>query len=230
MDDDDQKIRRNLVAFSSAVLLLAWLDIPFSALLGKLIDVKVSQPSDSRLWIAGLVVLTYLGIRYSFSAEGRKYRDELNRELQSIKVGTAIALAQRQADYFSWTGHEPSVFSGKLTSYIEDKTKDMGEQVKSYGRPKIELSMSEYDQAPYRFTMSSVLTWYSKGKSVGSSHGGLVITVDITGIYRFYVSVYSHLHAFSYSSSSINYLAPAVLGVAAAVTLTSQICLAYWRV
>ena len=227
MDDDDQKIRRNLVTYSSALLLLTWLGIPFSALLGKLFEIKSSQPEDWKLWTAGLVVLVYLGIRYSFSAEGQKYQNELRRDLEIIEVDTAIALAKQQANYFTRTGREPAVFSGKLISHIEEKSTGMGDVPKRGGRPKIELSMNEYGKAPYKFTMASELVWRLDGKHLGSSSGGSSVDIKITGVYRLYVLTVSRLHAFFYSSSSINYLAPVLLSLIAAVVLTCKVFLAY---
>lgn len=230
MDDDDQKTRRNLVTYSSALLLLTWLGIPFSALLGKLIEIKSSQPEDWRLWVAGLVVLVYLGIRYSFSTEGQRYQNELRRDREVIEVDTAIALAQQQANYFTRTGREPAVFSGKLTSHIEEQSAGMGDVPKRGGRPKIELSMNEYGKAPYKFTMASELVWHLNGKHLGSSSGGASIEVNVAGVYRLYVLTVSRLHAFLYSSSSINYLAPVFLSLAAAVVLTGKVFLAYQSV
>lgn len=227
MDDDEQKIRRNLVTFSSALLLLTWLDIPFSALLAKLFEIKSSQPDDWKLWVAGLTVLVYLGLRYSFSSEGRQYQSELTKELQEIQGQKAFALAQLQANYFTRTGCEPGVFSGKLISNIEEKSEGMGLQIKSSGRPKIKLSFSEYDKAPYKFTMASELEWHLNGKLVGTFSGGYSIDVNITGPYRLYIVAASRIHAFFYSSSSITYLAPALLSLAAAVVLTTKAFFAY---
>jgi len=226
MDDDDQTIRRNLVTYSAALILLTWLDIPFSALLAKLFELKSSPPENWKLWVAGLSVLVYLGVRYSFSAEGRKYQSELSRELQGIQVNYAMAMAQRQANYFTRTGKEPAVFSGKLNSQIQEKSEDMGDQAKRSGRPKITLSMAEYDKAPYRFTMGSALEWSSDGKLVGASSGGSLINVDIRGWSKIYVQVISWIHIVFYSASSITYLAPALLGLIAAVVLTGKVLLA----
>jgi hypothetical protein len=62
--DDDDKIRRNLVVFSASIVLLYWLDV-------SVLDFVETQwkfrPSPIKAWIAALVVLSYLGLRYRFS-------------------------------------------------------------------------------------------------------------------------------------------------------------------
>jgi hypothetical protein len=87
--------------------------------------------------------------------------------------------------------------------------------------------MADYDKAPYRFSMTSSLEWYSNGELAGAMNGGSSISVNIAGWPKIYIQVTSWLHAVFYSASSINYLAPALVGSIAAVVLTGKVFFAY---
>lgn len=223
MDDDDLKIRRNLVMFSAAVLLLAWLDIPFSSLLAKLIEYPPHRSDNVRLWTAGLAILLYLGVRYSFSADGNQYRDEVKREINRHLVDKAMTLVRWQANYFTWTGREPQVFSGNLTSYIQERGDGVEDSIQGCGRPKIELSMADYGNAPWRFSVGSVVTWYRGEKQAASVAGGYGIDVSIRGIDKFLILTSAYLHVLLYSASSVKYLAPVALGFGASVLLAFRV-------
>lgn len=230
VDDDDLKVRRNLVVYSAVVLILAWLDIPFSALIGKFVEHKFPDSENYKLWAVGLAFLAYLGIRYSFSTEGGKYRTDINAEYKRLLVEKAMSSAQFQANLFTWTGLEPIVFDGKLKEYIRATTKDMGDDfiARARGvRPKIHLTMSDYRNAPWDFSMGVAVAWDRSGKLVGSSSGGFSIGVKITGIYRLLMSAYAKLHAVAYSASSIKYLVPIALGLAATYVIVRRVFLAY---
>lgn len=227
MDDDESKIRRNLILFSSAVLILAWLGIPFSALIGKLVEARPQHLDDSKLWATGLAVLAYLAIRYRFSPEGEKFREVMKTDRDRLLLDKALALAQRQANYFTRTGCEPSVFSGNLIQHVADMSADMGDHIKNCGRPMIMLSISDYRDAPWDFSMVSDMMWFSEGEKVASTSGGSNIDVKIAGSYRLFVEAFAQLHALTYSASAIKYLAPVLLGLAATSVLAGKVLLAY---
>ncbi|MCR6480686.1 hypothetical protein NU688_31345 [Variovorax sp. ZS18.2.2] len=79
MDDEDSKIRRNLMLAGSLVLLFAWLQIPEGALLKRIfgeVDPTVSI-SPVRVWIAITAALVYLALRFRFSKDHEEGQKEL---------------------------------------------------------------------------------------------------------------------------------------------------------
>lgn len=82
--DEDDKVRRNLVAFSAAVLLLAWLEIPLSAVTEKLVGAAHRPLDPLRAWTAGAVVLFYLAVRFHFSGGGKTAFQELSKLWQML--------------------------------------------------------------------------------------------------------------------------------------------------
>jgi hypothetical protein len=78
--DEDDKVRRNLVVFSAAIILLLWLEVPLQPLLEK--HLHLPQVSALRAWLAALVVLCYLALRYRFSEKGARVRQDVLRSVQ----------------------------------------------------------------------------------------------------------------------------------------------------
>lgn len=95
VDDEDSKVRRNLVAFSAGVLLLAWLRIPTAAIFQKLGADAAWRPDPVRLWVAVGLVLFYLAVRFHFNGGGAKtfntlsdnFADEVRRGIGRLIEG-----------------------------------------------------------------------------------------------------------------------------------------------
>lgn len=66
MIDDDDKLRRNVVIFSAAVLAVTFLDLPIGSISAKLLGAENAQVSVFRVWLLALFTLFYLVIRFSF--------------------------------------------------------------------------------------------------------------------------------------------------------------------
>ncbi|QBK04504.1 hypothetical protein DW355_06630 [Hylemonella gracilis] len=71
IDDEDPKVRRNLVAFSSAILLFAWLELPMKAVTEKFVSTSWSA-EPLRVWLAIAGVLIYLAMRFHFIGGGKE--------------------------------------------------------------------------------------------------------------------------------------------------------------
>ena len=69
-EDDDDKTRRNLVAFSAVAIFSAYLELPLAQVWTRLLgtDLKLDP---SRVCGAALLLLGYLLLRYVFSEDGQ---------------------------------------------------------------------------------------------------------------------------------------------------------------
>jgi hypothetical protein len=109
-EDEDGKVRRNLVAFSAGVLLLAWLRIPTSAVFQKLGAQANWQPDPVRLWLAVSFVLFYLAVRFHFSGGGARAYKTLEETYQGVlekRTGQLIVAEGSRDSPHSWW--EPSL-------------------------------------------------------------------------------------------------------------------------
>lgn len=98
MDDEDDKVRRNLVMFSMAILLFAWLDVPLAAVAAKLLGDKPEGPqvvlAPWKVWSAVAALLIYLILRYRFS-------DEASKGFSALRADQQAAYAMRVARHLT---------------------------------------------------------------------------------------------------------------------------------
>ena len=116
VDDEDTKIRRNLLVVSSAILLTSWLDVPASSLFEKLFGGVHPQSEIWKFLVAELSVLIYLAIRYRFSSEGEGYVMASEEEWNKFRCFKSVDLTVARAHQFEKTGKEPSIFSNQLSA------------------------------------------------------------------------------------------------------------------
>lgn len=85
--DDDEKIRRNIVVASAAVILASWLRLPLTDIGERFLSVKASCEavgvSEFRVWAAVLAILAYLGLRYFWSKEVIEAREDLQNAYET---------------------------------------------------------------------------------------------------------------------------------------------------
>jgi len=86
MEDEDSKIRRNLVVASMVILLAVWLRAPVEGLAESLFKVRPVDPKfASRVWLAASAVLIYFGLRFRFSDENLKAIAPLSTEYVAVE-------------------------------------------------------------------------------------------------------------------------------------------------
>lgn len=88
MEDDNDKVRRNLVAMSTATILVAWLDVPVQTVLQHAVA-KDWTPNFLKGWVAAYIVLFYLTMRFRFEQEGDNAL-KLAREIYSRMLNELI--------------------------------------------------------------------------------------------------------------------------------------------
>ena len=228
IEDDDKKIRRNLVIASSTVLIFAWLDVPFSAVLQKLIPSTTANADPWKFWVIAFFVFTYLGTRYKFSPAGKEYLTSASTSIRTLRHDKGVKFLQLAADRFTQTGVEPRYFKDQLTSLALDVSRPVG-KVNADGtwqRPKMYLSTYSH-QSQFEFEFSMAYSWSEENGHINASSSGGNIRATIDGLPGFYVNQLAVWHHIIHSESSINHLVPVVLGLAALVSLWLRVIQAY---
>jgi hypothetical protein len=107
-EDADDKVRRNLVSFSAAVLLLGWLQVPLQKVLEK---VGVSDPVPAwRAWAAAGAVLIYLWARFHCNGQGRDFVTKLKGKFDDQVYGylhRRIGARPLREDVAAWISPRP---------------------------------------------------------------------------------------------------------------------------
>jgi hypothetical protein len=119
--DDDDKARRNLVVFSSLVVLAAWIRLPLTAVAEKLLSAPGGWAGPAvqpwRVWVAVLAVLAYLALRFRFSTDFVRPGEWRDVWRSHASVGVSRKL-QSQLDAYKRKGTEPPAFRGLLSEML----------------------------------------------------------------------------------------------------------------
>jgi hypothetical protein len=111
-EDDEDKVRRNLVVFSAAIIAVAVFELPIADMARALVNphgIGNWQLKSPRAWWAALAVLAYLWLRFHFSKDGREsvgkmieaQSSDLARRQSAYLEGIARAAMAGEPDYKS---------------------------------------------------------------------------------------------------------------------------------
>lgn len=116
--DDDEKVRRNVMAVGGLVVVSEWLGTPLSAVVDRLLfGSYTSTPhkvDPHHLWVAILATLLYFSARYWYSEERSAAYAEL-LDIQSVRHKRGIEhLLINSCRRFVATGRQPAIFTTEL--------------------------------------------------------------------------------------------------------------------
>lgn len=128
-DDEDSKTRRNLLAASTIILLLSWLDLPVSAVADRLFGTSVKDPAfkvdEWRIWTAAFVMLLYFAWRFRHSPQFHKLTE----------TGTKGTLPYNmRSDVWEWR-------HGILSAVVGEYPQTQGSK---YFNPSLDTKMREH--------------------------------------------------------------------------------------
>lgn len=107
-EDSDDKIRRNLIVASTAVLLGAWLELPAASVMKRLLGDDISATVQPwRLWTAALALLVYLILRYKFSPGALRAWFLCKEEFARFRRERVKVILDQEFKQFSRTASEP---------------------------------------------------------------------------------------------------------------------------
>jgi hypothetical protein len=221
MDDDDSRIRRNLVVAGGLVILAAWLDIPLDQLLEKIAGLVPDKTPGApgidplRVWFAVLAVLTYLALRYRFALEGRRlaraYRRERGLLVQRYVRGCVNGALLR----YSRDGKDSPIFYGELHTFANKATKSLeakleGEQL---ARPTVTASFIQIE-APYRGNAGLNFIW-QRDTTQAATSSGAASGFEVAGFRRWRIACLATVVGLSYSRASTQHILPVAFGLTA---------------
>lgn len=231
-EDDDDKIRRNLVVMSVAILLVAFLDVPVQQVLAKAIA-EDWKPSLARGWFAAFAVLFYFALRYRFDKKGEVALYQLERTYSSTLLSATTRLIRRQmkAQVQWW-----AVLDAEARRKSADKRKNV---LVSYGgRPAVPVESSErslgtewdaqlmHVQGVKWKSAEARFSW-SAPNIIGLPEHSVDAQVPVSTLDAARLRIYSVYHSWVYSPEATTFLAPVLLATAAAAVgafkFTSQL-------
>lgn len=222
MADEDDKIRRNLVVVSSAVLASSYLGMPFAAIWEKIMGPTKAMvlPQPHELIVCGLVVLLYLALRYRFSIEGEHYINQRKEEMDLLHWMYVERLVRSQGRTYVSTGRDTRILFPDLPDIRGVVLQDIADHHK--------LTIVEFDtfhafvidkkKDGWRGRVSISLSWRA-GANNGALEGAATHFIVVSRIDRLYVKARTLAAATFYSKSAISVLFPVFLGLGASAVL-----------
>jgi hypothetical protein len=226
VDDEDNKVRRNLVAASVLTILAAWLDIPLVKIAFKLIDADASSAQEWKILAAGLAAFVYMLMRFRFSTEGFAYvqsvRDEYQKSLY-LKSGWLVEYYSRK---FIRGGSEHAIFGGGLSAAMRDVRKCFAEEhpdEKSSQISSLKVRVSARGTDTWDFSIE-VTSWVQVLGRASSSREFAPFKLRPPGeIFEKLVEVWAWAHTLSFSEASVRNVFPVWMA-------TVAICIFLWRI
>ena len=192
VDDEDSKVRRNLVMACSVVWLLSWLEIPEGAISAQLFGYDSIRISEHKTLWAGAVLLIYLILRFRFSDEAIKSHDFLKQQ-QKLKAESIIKRYVRlQLFMFTRFGYQSRIFAPRILGYTLERRARVLEAPPdaSMRRPIIHDPAISVDSSLQTGGLHPVMSFEHKGERYLSKPGN-VLNFIITGGVRYLVWVLS---------------------------------------
>jgi len=224
VDDDDSKVRRNVVVASALVCLVTWLKLPVAALASRFLTQAGTAATpgtglpaldSQRIWLAVLIALVYLGMRYRFSADGKSGWQALAVDWANALESLSRAMLKRAAWRHTRFGWESRLFKDSLRDITRrwntEAQEHQGEpKVTDVMRPRLVIQAFTFDREKYGGRASIAPSW-DFDDAPSRKHTGGLYEVEFTGWRKQWLRLVAGLRLVLYSSASIQHLAPFAL-------------------
>lgn len=224
-EDEDTKIRRNLVVVSMLILLAVWLRAPLEGLAEALFKVKpVAENFAWRVWLAAGAMLLYFGLRFRFSDENLKSLDPLQAEYYQVEQKIIRRWLARKLDRFVRSGSAGSLDTGGLATVVEAQRREIVENQRATGEAKlsrIRVEAASRSSTTYPPVGSYELKYVEADLSLsfvsnqGLAGTGTRLGFDLPQFSRLQIRCSTLLWLLLYSKSSTQVLVPWLLAVLA---------------
>ncbi|QOF76078.1 hypothetical protein [Variovorax sp. 38R] len=187
MDDEDSKIRRNLVAACMLILLAGWLRAPLDVLSEQLLKLKPVGPDFAwRVWIAAGAALVYFALRFRFSSENLDALHPLEVEYFTVEKRIVASYLARRMAKFVRVGAARPLDTGALSMFVEAQRRGIEQTQGGNGNAKLQrITVAQTgraarqggqagERASLKFVEADLTIWFS-------SNGGLATNVVTLG-------------------------------------------------
>lgn len=218
IDDDNDKVRRNLVVASSIVITFAWLGVGEIVLIQKLIGHEVAL-LNWKVSVLFIAILTYLSLRYRFADSTIREYGRLIGEWNAIVANNVDKRIHQLFRIFTKTPQDTVLFSPKLSDYVNSQIADtaFGEKKDWHLVSLQHTSIQPKDMWSGELNMAIELM--SADGYTSSRTGGNNIEYSFTGFERYRVLVISLIRLMTYTKGAIDFIAPISLTTFAFIIL-----------
>lgn len=212
VDDEDGKVRRNLVVGSAVLLLGTWLEVPAKVVADRLAGSSLDgHLSAGRLWFAVIVVLVYMALRYKFCGTVEAEGDRLAGTWKVRRIDAIMAILTRELDRWATLGASLRHFEPRLVE-IEQSERRVN-SADGFRLLRVELSRSGDLEFSGRVGLTFIWLNPDQDESATPRHatGGTSVSYSISRLKRLQIEMAAAAESFSYSKEAVEYLAPWVM-------------------
>jgi len=228
IDDEDTKIRRNIVVVSAGILLAAYLELPAAWLFSATLPPGTPAIDQYKFWGIGFAILLYLGLRYKFSNEGTESIGSLTKEASLFRYD-----AMRRTLRLPENGLVGYAQAKKILPDLDALTSAL---LTSYGGNRVDFVSLEpnvhfdniFSKSKTELYVTASLLFQSKTGPISRmtiSPQQIIAWPKYIAFIRF--SMPSHLRSWFYSGSAIRNLAPVALAILAEAVLMIRFGVAF---
>lgn len=241
MEDTQDKVRRNLVVFSAAIVIGWFLDLKLAAITQLFVTASDLNSVDAKkLWFVSLVVLVYLFLRYKFDATANSQLTNLSIELGQKRENYLSKYLLRKIALINRTGKFNSIFGITLQDEVNRKIEKLKKEYSCEIQFRLHMQSawdngspieSKFDNGKqlWEGTVGITEEYLKAGSSqslVTSSGLRHAYSIPLSG--RIWITSHSIIHVAIYSKSAVDFILPIVLAGLALIVVIGKLVVLYW--
>lgn len=221
--DEDDKIRRNLVVFSAAMLGIAIFRVDVHRL--AVDSLKVQGFNTVTAWTVAGFVLAYLVVRYHFSAEARKLKAQIEQHTDRERWARIAPYVQDQVKEAFRSGSRSAAVGSEVDSFIPQVVLRAGTEASSDTVRTFPLNVA-LDRAPDSlWTGNAGMNVLLPGSGNSVQHN---VHYVVPRWKRRRIATATFVLSWVWSDTAINLVFPYAFAVVAEVVVLWKIAAAVW--
>jgi hypothetical protein len=237
MDDTQDKVRRNLVVFSAAIVIGWFLDLKLADIAKMLVSTNITNVNAGRLWIVILAVLIYLILRYRFDNYTDSQIASLFSEMKAQRNNYLFKYLLRKINRINQTGKFSPIFNTSLAETVNRGNEELEKQHSQSISFRLHIFNPWGDESPDDLNRPNTMWEGTIGVSEeylreGSSHSLVTssgqrhdFSILLSG--RAWIKTHSFIHVVSYSKSAGDLIVPKILASLAFLAATCKLIVIY---
>ena len=222
-DDDHSAVRRNIVAFSTAIVLGWWLDVTLSDLVKQLTQYEFLLAPD-KLVAATLAIAIYLGIRYRWEVadEQASQLEAIHSQLVFDRIYSVLNRGVRRRDAYTGVSFSPS-----LQSCINEAREEAEKIARGTRLYLKEVSWSHQNESPTLKGQVRIRIKWGIGLISSDHDVQRLVNYEMSFVARAFLRGTARLQSTLYSKPSQRHVAPVLLYGAALFVLIGRVVQSY---
>lgn len=234
MEDTQDKVRRNLVVFSAAIVIGWFLDLKLAAITQLFVSASDLNNVDAiKLWFVTFVVLIYLFLRYKFDTATNLQLANLSNEWVAIRRSYLSKYLFRKISKINRTGEFLPIFGSTLMGGVTQEIEKLKEEHACEIQFRLRMSNpwfkdeeidSDESESLWKGVVGIEETYLKAGAvrnlvvSSGQRHDFLI---PLSG--RIWITLHSIIHVAFYSKSAVDLFLPIFLSGLALIVVAGKL-------